>query len=428
MATFKALVLPTNKRMDNTWNVKIRITHNRKSRYLPTPFFVDKSQITKGYKIKDVYILDKVQEKIAEMRKKIDELGFVAMECDINSLIDYINKTNDVNFDDYVQKLINGYMLEPNRVGTAKAMQVALNSLLRYNNGNHIPFAIMTRQFMKDYVSSLNVSKVAIKSYIGVLKSCYNQAIKDLNNEEMGVVIVKYRCFDDINIEKEPTSNVRAFSSINEMQAVIDLPYSGIWSEDFAKDMFVFSFVCFGINFADILRLKKSDITDGILTFKRKKIERRKGDDSMLKIKLCDIAKQIISKYNTSDDWLISTGRFARNQYAVREMPKVINIALKDITPKNVREKYVWYSARHSMASFLINDCGVERTIVHQMLAHSLNEFKMTDVYIRRDFKPLWAANERLIALFDWSSYEAALHDEHFSLSSYTHFRHAALE
>jgi len=368
-----------------------------------------------------------VQAKISEMRKKVEELGFASMELNVEDLMKYLNKKESANFDEYMQNMIDTYLTDTKRVGTAKAMQVALNSLLQFNNGDHIPFSSMTRQFMRDYVDSLKVSKITITSYIGLLKSCYNQAIKDLNNEEIGVIIVKYRCFDDISIEKEPTSNVRALGSIKEMQAIIDLPYSGLWSEDFAKDMFVFSFLCMGINMADILRLKKSDITDDILTYRRKKIERRKGDESMMQVKLCDIALKIIAKYSGTSDWLIDMFFFKRNDFCVRQMPKVIEKALKDITPQNVREKYVWYSARHSMASFLINECGVERSIVHQMLAHSLKEFKMTDVYIKRDFKHLWSANEKLISLFDWTSYELALSDERYQPQAYSHFHHVSV-
>lgn len=40
MATVKIVVLKHQKREDNTWNVKIRITHDRQSAYLATSHYV----------------------------------------------------------------------------------------------------------------------------------------------------------------------------------------------------------------------------------------------------------------------------------------------------------------------------------------------------------------------------------------------------
>jgi len=42
METFRAVVLKGNKRNDGTFNINIRVTHNRKSKYLKTNFVVEK--------------------------------------------------------------------------------------------------------------------------------------------------------------------------------------------------------------------------------------------------------------------------------------------------------------------------------------------------------------------------------------------------
>ena len=43
MATFKAEVYKHQKRSDGTWNVKIRVTHNRQKKYLSTPIYVSRT-------------------------------------------------------------------------------------------------------------------------------------------------------------------------------------------------------------------------------------------------------------------------------------------------------------------------------------------------------------------------------------------------
>ena len=40
MTTVKQIILPHHKKEDKTWNVKIRLTHKRKSTYMDTVYFV----------------------------------------------------------------------------------------------------------------------------------------------------------------------------------------------------------------------------------------------------------------------------------------------------------------------------------------------------------------------------------------------------
>ncbi len=74
MATFKATIKKDKQRADKTWNVLIRFTHNRKTRYLSTTMYVTKKDLTASFRIKNQRILDRCDELIREYRKKIDVL------------------------------------------------------------------------------------------------------------------------------------------------------------------------------------------------------------------------------------------------------------------------------------------------------------------------------------------------------------------
>lgn len=52
MATFKTVIVSQNQRSDGTYNVKIRVTHDRKVKYISTPFYVLSSEVTKKMNIK----------------------------------------------------------------------------------------------------------------------------------------------------------------------------------------------------------------------------------------------------------------------------------------------------------------------------------------------------------------------------------------
>lgn len=56
MATFKAEI--QNKRADGTYNLRIRITHNREIKRLSTNIYVTSENLTRAGKIKNQKILD----------------------------------------------------------------------------------------------------------------------------------------------------------------------------------------------------------------------------------------------------------------------------------------------------------------------------------------------------------------------------------
>lgn len=54
MATFKSLIQKHHKKADGTWNVKIRVTHNRQIKYLATPIYAKADDITRTFKLKKI--------------------------------------------------------------------------------------------------------------------------------------------------------------------------------------------------------------------------------------------------------------------------------------------------------------------------------------------------------------------------------------
>ena len=87
MATFKAEVYKHQKRSDGTWNVKIRVTHNRQKKYLSTPIYVKQDDITRSsFKLKK-NITDKTDKMIEEYEAICTELGLKLKSMPIDDLI-----------------------------------------------------------------------------------------------------------------------------------------------------------------------------------------------------------------------------------------------------------------------------------------------------------------------------------------------------
>ena len=109
MATFKAVV--QDKRKDGTYQVKIRITHNRVVRRLATNIFVHSSGVTRGLKIKDQDVIDQADELIRNCRKICNNLGIALDSMSTDDLVSHIKlKLQDgggwrLDFIDYTTKI-----------------------------------------------------------------------------------------------------------------------------------------------------------------------------------------------------------------------------------------------------------------------------------------------------------------------------------
>ena len=123
MPTFKALIRKSDRKSDGTWNVKIRVTQNRESVLMSTPFYVDQSQITKGYKIKDAALLSKLEKKIAEYRDAIVDIGFNVEEMSARQIIGALKKRREnIDFIEFMFSYAEG-LKATKRISTASQQQ-----------------------------------------------------------------------------------------------------------------------------------------------------------------------------------------------------------------------------------------------------------------------------------------------------------------
>lgn len=412
MATFKALIRKGEKRADGTWNVKIRVTHNREYKLISTPFYVDQSQITKSYNLKDASVISKVEQKIAEYRDAVIAIGFAADSMSVTELIASLEKKQEKI--DFI-KFMFDYVLNlraTKRINTSNIYMTAATSLYKYNKEKPLYCHEITAKYIQGYFMSLqNLKNNTIRSYMICIRTMYKAAQLQYNNDDAGIINVRHGVFKLIQLPPQTESDKETLTS-KQIQAIIDTPYTGSWYCDFVKDMFLLSFMLFGTNAKDLFFAKKSQYQDGILTYRRQKISRRKGKKAEIQIKVPEPAKVILDKYSGDKEYLIDFCGRTRSITVCRYIHATFqNAGIEeqgDYLSKAGHKAgdYVFYANRHAMATIAINECGIDYMTVHQMLNHSVPQsFQMTDIYIKRDFSLLWEANEKLLSIFDWGFY-----------------------
>ena len=72
---------------------------------------------------------------------------------------------------------------------------------------------------------------------------------------------------------------------------------------------------------------------------------------------------------------------------------------MKKIGEEIGEEDLEFYSARHTWATLAANDAGVDKYTVHTALNHVDEKLRVTDLYIKKSWKPLDNANRKVLDL-----------------------------
>ena len=109
MATFQAGINEDDKNNNGTWRVRIRLYHNKITKYIPTHHYVTKGQITKKFDIKDQFLIDILDDTIKGYRKKVSALGIQAASFTCEELREYLQRDEHQKIDyfAFAKDLIN---------------------------------------------------------------------------------------------------------------------------------------------------------------------------------------------------------------------------------------------------------------------------------------------------------------------------------
>lgn len=431
MPTFKVLVLPHQKREDGSYNVKIRITHNRQSKYIKTPQYVTGIDISKKkengkekVKIKNQAILDLMDETILGYKRKLLEIGMQLDTWSVDKIVEFLTsvpKTFTLDFIQYGRKYAESLEAK-GRIGTAKQYKIAINALVRFIGRETLDVNEINLVFLKAFEKHLleeptykgnrkgeavatNKPKGgrAVSLYMAHLRTLHEAAKCDFNDEEKGIINIPYSPFKKYVIHAIEPSKHRTLT-IEQIQFIINLPYKehkkrGMSEYNTAKDVFLLSFALMGINTADLY--DADCIEGGILTYNRVKTRTRRKDKAEMKVMIEPEIHSLVEKYRGQNKAFM----FSEYYSTALNFNKIVNQGLKKIGKEVGIPELNYYYARHSMATICANKLGIDISRVDEMLNHSDSKLALARVYIEKDYTPLWAANRKLIDLFDWSFY-----------------------
>lgn len=169
--------------------------------------------------------------------------------------------------------------------------------------------------------------------------------------------------------------------------------------------MWIFIYLCNGINVADLVRLKHRNITDGEIGFVRKKTERTSSKVKNIYVARTPETARIIARWGSSpssDTYLFDCLTDKMDTETVKkktkDFTKRINKRMKLIGGALGIDGISTYTARHSFATILKNK-GIPVTYIAESLGH--NDLKTTEHYLASFQKESLQRNAALLMQFD---------------------------
>jgi site-specific recombinase XerD len=227
---------------------------------------------------------------------------------------------------------------------TSETYRATLRSFMQFRDGKDIPVEEIDADMMLTYEAHLRGKGLARNStsfYMRILRAVYNRAV------EKGVTVNRNpfkQVYTGIDKTVKRAIPLKAIKQIKNLDLTMQPPL------EFARDMFLFSFYTRGMSFIDMAYLRKRDLANGVLTYRRRKT----GQQLLIRWEKC--MQEIVKKYGTPADSpyllpIITTpGNAERAQY--QTMLHRVNYCLKKIaTLAAIPVQLTMYVARHSWAS-----------------------------------------------------------------------------
>jgi len=401
--TFKPVVYAHQRRRDGSYNVKIRVTHGRKSRNLATNVDVTGDQLTRGLKIKDYQVIDSVNATIKQMREAVAKMGYEAVTMDVDQVVAGIQKA--LRSEDIFQLDFYEYGMKyaaTRKRGTRINYEAAFKCAKQYNSGINPDINDITSRWLRGFIAFLQdenqkgLSPETIQGYVSKLSKVHNLARLEFNDEDNRLIRIP---LDPFSVVKAPAvTKLQKHRNIarKTVQKIIDLKrLERINScRNLAHDLFLLSFCMQGMNVIDLWYAVEEPA--GFVSFIRRKTQDQ--HPVRITVKIEPEARRYLSRYMKNGHLLARLhDRYKdyTNFYSsVCEGMKALSEA--------IGEKVTIYSARHTWATLARNDAGTEKYTVHEALSHADRETAIDDIYIERDFTPHQKANRAVLDLFNW--------------------------
>ena len=305
-------------------------------------------------------IRTEVRHDIARINRIIRRLSDEEINFDIDHIIDsYQQLIHDISITNFMESLIANMKIN-GRIRTSETYRTTLYSFTTFLGGD-ILIDCVTAEMIEAYQNHLQCRGLLPNStsfYMRILRAVFNRAIDRGMIPDTNRVRHVYTGVD---------KTVKRALPLNIIRRIHLLDLSANPTLDYARDMFMLSFILRGMSFIDMAFLRKSNLKNGHITYRRHKT------GQMLSIACTKEMEKIIRKYPVPPaDYLLPIMRrqVANERTAYRNISYTINRSLKKIAEMIGLDTHLTlYVARHSWAS-AAKAKGIPLSVISEGMGH----------------------------------------------------------
>lgn len=371
MASIKVKLRPSTI-ADCEGTIYYQIIHDRKVRQLltnyklfPAEWDERRSMVTAGRNSERKSFILSIRERIrwdmerlTKIGRKLDAEGLIYTADEV---IDEFNRyAHEYSLFNFMESLI-ARLKQNGKTRTSETYRSTLNSFKKYRKDEDIMLDCITSETMEGYEAwhrKRGVAPNTISFYTRILRAVYNRAVEDDIIENRNPFRHVYTGVDKTVKRALPLALIKKIK-------VLDL--SLIPTLDYARDMFLMSFYLRGMSFIDMAFLRKTDLKNRYVTYRRRKTGQQ------LIIEWTKEMQMILDKYpENNSDYLLpiirNTGTNERCTY--RNAGYNINHNLKRIAEMvGITIPLTLYVARHSWAS-AAKAKGIPVSVISEGMGH----------------------------------------------------------
>lgn len=303
-------------------------------------------------------------------------------------VIRFHDSGQEPSFNDYIRQQIVR-LKRLGKIRTSETYTAALKSFSSFMKGRDILFGELNSDLLMEYEAYLKNrgnSPNTISFYMRILKAVYNRAVENGLTGQRNLFKSVYT-----GVEK----TLKRAIHLNDIRRIKRLDLSLKPHLDFARDMFLFCFYTRGMSFVDMAYLKKGDIANGILTYRRKKT----GQQLFIRWEKC--MQEIIDKYPVNEtEFLLPVITERDKEYRKQYTNALhrVNTLLKKIGEiLDLPIPLTMYVARHSWASIAKNH-NVPVSVISEGMGHDSEN--TTQIYLASlDTAVVDKANKKILDL-----------------------------
>lgn len=300
----------------------------------------------------------------------------------------------------FMKQVADGLQMEGN-FGTAHVYRSSLNAIIAYHGKGDFTFNEVTPEWIKGFEIHLRgrgCSWNTVSAYLRTFRAVYNRAV-----DCRGAVYVPH-LFRSVYTGTR-ADRKRALDTEDIQKVFTKLPQSPAVTSDIrrAQELFVLMFLLRGLPFVDLAYLRKSDLRDNVITYRRRKTGRP------LSVTLTSEAMAILKRYMDRDSSSPYLFPLLNSREGTKEAYHEYQLALRNFNRQlmllgemlGLGDKLSSYTARHTWATTAYY-CEIHPGVISEAMGHS--SITVTETYLKPfQNKKIDEANKRVIDFIRYS-------------------------